>query len=308
MDCVMSASWRYSQQNGEGAAEQEDLYLETLGISEEERRGIVGLIEQGGTNIDPVVNYLVGASNGLMYRELIGKLESYPIPELPLADARGELFLDVGCNWGRWCVAAARKGYRPVGLDPSLGAVMAARRVAEQLGLDANFVVGDARWLPFCDQTFDQIFSYSVIQHFSYGDAEKAIGDIGRVIRSTGQVLVQLPNVYGIRCLYHQARRRFRRPAGFDVRYWTPNRMVRTFNRSIGRARLSADCFFGIGLQVADIDMMPTSKKLVIKFSETLKRLAARVPFATLVADSLWVETGRRIDPRRESPATGLGV
>ena len=48
--------------------------------------------------------------------------------ELLLDLPRGPL-LDIGCSWGRWSLAAARKGYSVVGIDPSLGAVMAARRI-----------------------------------------------------------------------------------------------------------------------------------------------------------------------------------
>ena len=99
--------------------------------------------------IDPVVAYLIAATNGLMYRHLIGRLESYPIPDIDLPPGEGRTLLDVGCSWGRWSLAAARLGYTVIGIDPSLGAVMAARRVARQLNLAATFLVGDARHLPF---------------------------------------------------------------------------------------------------------------------------------------------------------------
>ena len=59
---------------------------------------------------------------------LMGKLDRYPIPEIRLPESQGETLPDVGCNWGRWSVAAARKGYAVVGIDPSMGGVMAARR------------------------------------------------------------------------------------------------------------------------------------------------------------------------------------
>src|SRR5215203_446084 len=41
-----------------------DLYLESLGINEEEKRGVIGLATIG-SKIDPVVAYLVAATNGL---------------------------------------------------------------------------------------------------------------------------------------------------------------------------------------------------------------------------------------------------
>ena len=39
----------------------------------------------------------------------------------------GTRLLDIGCSWGRWSLAAAARGYDAVGIDPSLGAIMAAR-------------------------------------------------------------------------------------------------------------------------------------------------------------------------------------
>src|SRR5262249_4108633 len=100
------------------------LYLDTLGISKEERRGIERDWIAGG-KIDPAISYLIGASSGWGYVDLIGRLESYPIPEIPVGTGNGELLLDVGSSWGRWSVSAARKGWRVIGIDPSLGASLA---------------------------------------------------------------------------------------------------------------------------------------------------------------------------------------
>ena len=78
--------------------------------------------------IDPFVQQAVAATNGYLYKPLIGKLSRYPIPQLRLPDAAGSVFLDIGCSWGRWCSSAARRGYRPVGIDPSLDAIQSARK------------------------------------------------------------------------------------------------------------------------------------------------------------------------------------
>jgi uncharacterized protein YbaR (Trm112 family) len=94
------------------------LYVDTLGLSEEEKRGIERDWIAGG-KIDAVISYLVGATSGWGYVNSIGKLESYPIPEIPVGNGKGEFLLDVGANWGRWSVSAARKGWRVVGIDPS---------------------------------------------------------------------------------------------------------------------------------------------------------------------------------------------
>ena len=66
---------------------------------------------------------------------------------------------------GRWSIAAARKGFSVVGIDPSLGAVMAARRIAKELNLDIKYLVADGRFLPFRERQFKVAYSYSVLQH-----------------------------------------------------------------------------------------------------------------------------------------------
>jgi hypothetical protein len=96
---------------------------------------------------------IVGATSGFAYKHLTGNIgmTEFPIPANRLPRGNGEVLLDIGYNWRRWCVSAARNGYRPVGIDPQLGAVMAARRVARQLSLDIRYICGDGRNLPFAD-------------------------------------------------------------------------------------------------------------------------------------------------------------
>lgn len=266
-----------------------DLYLESLGISEDEKAGVVALAESGG-KIDPVVAYLVAATNGLMYRHLIGALERYPIPDLPLPDGGGRLLLDVGCSWGRWSLAADAKGYQAVGIDPSLGAVMAARRVARQMGASTRYLVGDARYLPLAPRLFDVAYSYSVLQHFSRADAAQAISEIARVLAPGGLAKVQMPTRFGLRCLYHQARRHFREGTGFEVRYWTLSALHRMFTQRIGRTRFDADCYFAIGLQPSDASLMTPRLRQVVRVSERVKAASRQWPALVHVADSVFVE------------------
>ena len=74
---------------------------------------------------------------------------------------------------------------------------MAAKRVARQLDVSADYVCADARYLPFRAGAFDTVFSYSVIQHFSKADAHRALTEIGRVLAESGSCLVQMPNRLG---------------------------------------------------------------------------------------------------------------
>src|SRR5580658_5394054 len=88
--------------------------------------------------IDPFVRNSIGATNGGLYQKLVGSLTSYPIPDIRIPPSDGETFLEIGCSWGRWAIAAARKGYRVVGIDPSIKGVLAARRVSRQLGIEGH--------------------------------------------------------------------------------------------------------------------------------------------------------------------------
>jgi len=271
-------------------------HLDTLGISDREREQLREQLPGSQSPVDPVVAYLVTATNGIAYKGLVGNLPEYPIPSLrlPVATHHNHTLLDIGCNWGRWCIAAAHKGYVPIGIDPSLGAVFAAKRLADQLGVEAYFVVGDARTLPFAAGTLDVAFSYSVIQHFSRKDAAAAIQEIGRVLKPNGISLVQLPMAAGVRCLYHQARRRFREGSGFEVRYWSIPSVRDLFSAAVGPTKFTVDCFFGIGLQYSDIRLMPPLYRMVARMSEVLRKTSSVVTPLTYVADSIYVHSEKR--------------
>jgi SAM-dependent methyltransferase/uncharacterized protein YbaR (Trm112 family) len=242
--------------------------------------------------IDSFVQHTIAATNGMLYLGLVDKLTKYPIPHLRLPPGGGKRFLEIGCNWGRWCVAAARMGYRPVGIDPSLKGIRAARRVAQQLGIEAQYVVADGRYLPFAKDTFDQVFSYSVLQHLSKENARLVLGEVARVLHPESGFLMQMPNCFGIRCLYHQARRGFGEGRDFDVRYWRPGELVSTFRAAFGSAHIFADGFFSLNPQISDVGLLPRRYRAIVYASETLRALSGAVSPLKYVADSLYVEGG----------------
>jgi uncharacterized protein YbaR (Trm112 family)/SAM-dependent methyltransferase len=101
--------------------------------------------ESAAGDVDGFVQGELPYTNGNLYFSVQHKLTRYPLPHIRLPQSKGARLLDIGCNWGRWTITAAQKGYRSVGIDPSLDAVLAARRIARQLGVEPDFVVGDAR-------------------------------------------------------------------------------------------------------------------------------------------------------------------
>ena len=290
---IADASFKRAKGRIKGDGRAPHLYLESLGISEEEKEGIIELSLRNKSGIDPVVVYVIGATNGIMYKRLIGRLDSYPIPELCLPEGNGQTFLDIGCNWGRWCIAAQRKGYAAVGIDPSLGAIMAARRVSQQLELPIKYLAADARYLPFAKNSFRNIFSYSVLQHLGKEDVGMVLSEIARVLMPQGTSLIQMPNIFGLRCIYHQARRRFREAVEFEVRYWGIPSLRKMFSGGIGKTEISVDGYFGLGLQRADARLMSSTQKFILAASELLKIISKFLPFIIYIADSVYVRSTR---------------
>jgi SAM-dependent methyltransferase len=273
------------------AAESEigsPLYVNTLGLSEHEKRGV----ERDwilGSKVDPVVSYLVGATSGFGYVDLIGNLPTYPIPNIPLGSGDGELLLDVGSGWGRWSVSAARKGWRVIGIDPSLGAILAAKRAFSDMGLDLSFVCGDARFLPFKSEIFQCAFSYSVLQHFSESDAEIVIAELGRVLRRGGFAKIQMAHKGGLRSLYLRNRRNYADGGIFQVRYWSLASMQNVFMTKVGPTKLLAEAFGGLGLLPEDRKYLSAKVRLLISISGLLKKFSLFVRPLIRLADSIYV-------------------
>jgi SAM-dependent methyltransferase len=252
----------------------------------------------GPGGIDPFVQRALVATCGNLYRPLRGGLARYPIPELRIAPRGDDVLLDVGCNWGRWSVSAAWRGFHVVGVDHNVDALLAARRVARQSGARAHFVAGDARALPFRGGAFDVVFSYSVLQHLAPDDARAAFAEIARVMRPGGRSLVQMANAFGVRSLTHRLRRGRRAATGLDVRYWRPAALVEAFRQTIGPTRLLADGFGGLGVQPADADLLPARYRALIRLSEALRALSRVVPWLARGADSVYLESVRPLAGR----------
>lgn len=247
--------------------------------------------DPGVEGVHPHVQAVIESTGGHLYDALRGGLKEYPVPRIRVEarQSRSSLLLDCGCNWGRWTFSAARKGIPSVGVDPSLGAVLAARQIRRQLQLPCSFIVADCRFLPFRAGTFSDVFSYSVVQHFSKENAGIAVNEFARVLQMGGDCLLQMPNVLGVRSMYHFARRGFRQGKNFDVRYYTPWELRSLMATAFKAVDLSLDAFLGLGIQPDDRKYMPTMNRLVIDVSEVLRGAQRVFPPLLYLADSLYL-------------------
>jgi len=265
--------------------------IAAVNLREELKAQIRREIAAGSDAAEAVIRRLVPLSNGFGYRDLAPG-DAIPIPQF-FARGGSEALLDIGSSWGRWTIAAARAGFRAVGLDPMLGPLMAAKRFAAKQGVDVDYICGDARCLPFADGAFDRAFSYSTLQHFSDRDCALTLGEIARVLGPEGSSTVQMAHWAGVRSLWHQARRGFRQPARFEVRYRSLPQLLEMFGAAIGPTTVSIDCFFGLGLQASDARHMRPLARLATATSEQLKRMAKTVPAFRSGADSVFLHSAK---------------
>jgi ubiquinone/menaquinone biosynthesis C-methylase UbiE len=100
----------------------------------------------------------------------------------------GERVLDVACGTGNAALLAAAAGAEVTGLDAAARLIEVARARSVAAGLDATFVAGDAMELPFADDAFDAVLS--VFGIIFVPDAERALGEVFRVLRPGGRALI----------------------------------------------------------------------------------------------------------------------
>lgn len=106
---------------------------------------------------------------------------------LEKVDLSGKRFLDAGCGTGLFSEAAKARGAEVTAMDvgPNLLA-----RVQEKCRCQT--AVGDVLALPFPDASFDIVLCTEVIEHTP--DAATAIGELARVLRPGGTLVLTTPN------------------------------------------------------------------------------------------------------------------
>lgn len=97
---------------------------------------------------------------------------------------KGGRALDVGCGEGRLCRILRAEGFDPVGLDPTLE-LLAAARAKDPDGL---YIDGRAEALDFADASFDLVVSCLSLIDIEH--AEQAIAEMARVLKPGGTLLV----------------------------------------------------------------------------------------------------------------------
>lgn len=138
----------------------------------------------------PEYRRVLAEMDDLVAREDISYLHLSKRWEYPWALERGaptsrECILDAGCGASIFPIYLATQGLDvfALDLDPPL-------RLAEAHGVAVNYVRGDLTELPFANESFDQIYCISVIEHLPRSRIPLAMAEFRRVLRTGGQLLL----------------------------------------------------------------------------------------------------------------------
>jgi SAM-dependent methyltransferase len=149
----------------------------------------------------------------------------------------GGRLLDVGCGEGRHAIAAARVGFRAVGIDYEPLAIKRARQFARAAGVKhVNFQKAGIFSLPFPDDSFDIVLDYGCLHHQRKSDWLRYRVSILRVLKPRGFFIL---SVFSPRFrLFGGSRRPWHIAYGAYRRYFTRRDILDLFGREFKFLRL----------------------------------------------------------------------
>ena len=241
-----------------------------------------------------IVQQQIAATNGIHYIDLVGKLDNYPIPNLPVSNVPHGLMLDIGCGWGRWLVAGAKKGYIPIGFDLRLDLCRAARNVMHSLGHNGYVVVADLKNLPFKSNIFDLVWSFSTLQHVHKKKLLSCLCGINEVLSNDGFCLHEFPNKNGIRNRIVNVKKS--QKEGYDynslcVRYYSIKEYRKMFENIFNNFKYENHSFIGIGILPGDLKYVSFKNKIGVAISVSMSFLTKVITPLKQISDSIYVRS-----------------
>lgn len=101
--------------------------------------------------------------------------------------------LDVGCGPGAYVRSCAERGFKYTGVDLTHRMVDEGRRRYGRLdGVD--FVIGDARCLPFRDNSFDAVLCLGVLEYIPQENEHSYLAELIRVSKRGGIIILSFLN------------------------------------------------------------------------------------------------------------------
>lgn len=120
---------------------------------------------------------------------LIYQLQNY------VGDLHGKKMLDIGCGEGGLVVALNLRGFNAVGVDLNEKNIQISTLRARKNGLKGSiFKKGDARTLPFDNDSFAVLTLISVLEHIER--IPETLHEASRVLKKDGYLFATVPNKY----------------------------------------------------------------------------------------------------------------
>ncbi|RLI90265.1 MAG: ubiquinone biosynthesis protein UbiE [Candidatus Altiarchaeales archaeon] len=114
---------------------------------------------------------------------------------------KGEKVLDVGCGTGTYGLEFSKMGLDVTCLDMSKRMLDIARKKSR----DMNTILGNAREIPFKDNTFDLIVGITLIEFLD--EPERAIKEMKRVLKREGRLILGVLNKFSLFALCERIRK-----------------------------------------------------------------------------------------------------
>jgi ubiquinone/menaquinone biosynthesis C-methylase UbiE len=101
---------------------------------------------------------------------------------------KGRRSLDIGCGGGQFAIEASRAGIESVGMDISFRSLEIAKRHAEGMGAEVEYVYAEPMNPPFKSETFDLLMSKDTLHHLM--DPESALKSLKELLRENGGLII----------------------------------------------------------------------------------------------------------------------
>lgn len=238
----------------------------------------------------------VASTQGRHYLDQDNKITHYPEYNLPVPYVnKPSIMLEIGSGWGRWLIAADKKGYIPIGLDIKMDHIQSVMRTMRDHNKNAYVVMADMENIPFKPGVFDLVWSFSVLQHAHINKVTSCLGHVNRILNKDGFVLVEVPNSKGIR---NRGIVESQKPYWNDVnslclRYYTLDEYKEMFTKAFGNFRATIHSLVGIGVLPDDLKHVTWKQKPAVAASLLSTAIARVIPGTKNIADSYYIRANR---------------
>ncbi|WP_297419879.1 class I SAM-dependent methyltransferase [Thermococcus sp.] len=125
------------------------------------------------------------------YRKRVETLEPLLMKHMP---SKGRV-LDLACGAGGFSFLLGDLGFQVVGLDSSEVMLEKAREFAKDKRSKVEFIKGDARKLPFEENSFDYVLFIDSLFHFEPRELNQIFREVARVLKLSGRFIVQFTDL-----------------------------------------------------------------------------------------------------------------